>query len=90
MLGVSAYLDLEISEVEQYITHSKKSPTVNFGDNWRIYLNKNLFGAKEIFSKNFELLSKYNVGFLAPSPYKRIQKDIFLKKQDKNAIYQFF
>lgn len=90
MLGVSAYLDLEISEVEQYITHSKKSPTVNFGDNWRIYLNKNLFGSKEIFSKNFELLSKYNVGFLAPSPYKRIQKDIFLKKQDKNAIYQFF
>lgn len=71
-------------------THSKKSPTVEFGDDWRIYLNHNLFGTKEIFNKNFELLSKHNVGFLAPSPYTRIQKDVFLKKQDKNAIYDFF
>lgn len=79
------------AEYEYFIhTHSKKSPTVEFGDDWRIYLNHNLFGSKEIFSKNFELLSLYNVGFLAPSPYKKIQKNVFLKSQDKNAIYEFF
>lgn len=79
------------AEYEYFIhTHSKKSPTVEFGDDWRIYLNHNLFGSKEIFSKNFELLSLYNIGFLAPSPYKKIQKNVFLKRQNKNAIYDFF
>lgn len=50
--------------------HTKKSKTVQYGDLWRKYLYKNLFGSKENLIKIFDIFEKEkDVGVIYPEIY---------------------
>ena len=68
--------------------HTKKSPHISFGNEWREYLYNNLLGNKDIIS---EILTEFEnnekLGFIYPETYYKVLDKFGKQKHDSNYKY---
>ena len=64
--------------------HTKRSKYSDFGDTWRKYLYKNLFGSTNNIKSIFFELNKKNVGLIYPEIFEDIKKNMQIGGNKKN------
>lgn len=84
-------LDKFYSDFDFFIhLHTKKSPHLDFGREWRIYLLNSLIGTKEILLQNLNAISKYEVGLVIPKVYEKFYSSGFTWGLNYKRAKSFF